>query len=183
MFDRVGVVLAGGRSSRFGSDKFRHPVDGVEMGLRAVRCLSSCVDHVVVVGRHEVPDSFDATALFGAREGSGPLGALLDVADLVEGARLVVLPCDMPRMSTASMARLCRELEEGCWEAAFASSTTLSEPQWLAGCWQTGPLLDEVRRYYERGGRSVRDAAALLRHVLVDLPATELVNVNQLAEA
>jgi molybdopterin-guanine dinucleotide biosynthesis protein A len=180
--DRVGIVLAGGRSTRFGSDKFIHLVDGVEMGLRAVRALAPVVDRVLVVGRESVPDSWNATALFGAREGSGPLGAILDAADHSPGRVIVVLPCDMPYFASASVSGLCGALESTECEAAFATSAPDAEPQWLASSWRIEAIHGHLRPFYDRGGRSVRDAANLVRHTLVKIPADDLINVNRFAD-
>ena len=182
MFDRIGIVLAGGRSNRFGSDKFIHRVDGVEMGLRAVRALSPVVERVLVAGRESIPESWGATAVFGTREGSGPLGAILDAVDHLPGRVIAVLPCDMPYFDAASASELCGALESTGCDAAFATVSLQTEPQWLAAAWTSNALEEHVRPFFERGGRSVRDAAKILRHTLVTLPDRDLTNVNELAD-
>jgi molybdopterin-guanine dinucleotide biosynthesis protein A len=52
------IVLAGGRSSRFGSDKLRVEIDGIPLLSRAVEAARSVADVVVVVG----PASSDVPA-------------------------------------------------------------------------------------------------------------------------
>ncbi len=47
----LGIVLAGGRSSRFGSDKARAFLDGQSLLDHALRALAPHVDAVVVAGR------------------------------------------------------------------------------------------------------------------------------------
>src|SRR4029077_5743337 len=64
----LGVIIAGGRSSRFGSDKALATIDAESMLDRIRRKLSQQVDDVVVVGRGGVPDQ-PAPDL-------GPLGGL-----------------------------------------------------------------------------------------------------------
>jgi molybdenum cofactor guanylyltransferase len=51
----LGVVLAGGQSSRFGSDKALAELGGRSLILQAVETLSGWCDHVVIVGRAEGP--------------------------------------------------------------------------------------------------------------------------------
>ena len=51
----LGAVLAGGQSSRFGSDKALAVLDGQTLLTRAVATLAQWCDTVVVVGRSEAP--------------------------------------------------------------------------------------------------------------------------------
>ena len=51
----LGVVLAGGQSRRFGSDKALAELDGQTLLARAVDQLSGWCEHVVVVGRETAP--------------------------------------------------------------------------------------------------------------------------------
>lgn len=51
----LGVVLAGGRSSRFGSDKALAELKGRTLISRAVDALSGWCDHVVIAGRETGP--------------------------------------------------------------------------------------------------------------------------------
>jgi molybdopterin-guanine dinucleotide biosynthesis protein A len=46
---RSGVVLAGGASRRFGTDKLAEPIDGVSLLGLAVRALAGLVEEIVVV--------------------------------------------------------------------------------------------------------------------------------------
>lgn len=69
----LGAVLAGGQSSRFGSDKALAELDGQTLLARAVAALESHCDRVVIVGREEgpapcIPDW--------PRTGMGPLGGI-----------------------------------------------------------------------------------------------------------
>jgi len=69
----LGAVLAGGRSSRFGSDKALALLDGTSLMERAIATLSRQCRAVVVVGREDapVPCLPDWPA-----PGMGPLGGL-----------------------------------------------------------------------------------------------------------
>jgi len=51
----LGAVLAGGRSTRFGTDKALADVGGRTMLARAVDALAGLCPHVIVVGRETAP--------------------------------------------------------------------------------------------------------------------------------
>jgi molybdopterin-guanine dinucleotide biosynthesis protein A len=70
---RLGAVLAGGRSSRFGSDKAEALLDGVRLIDRAATWLAPLCDAVIVVGRE---DSAHVCTPDWPRPDCGPLGGL-----------------------------------------------------------------------------------------------------------
>jgi molybdopterin-guanine dinucleotide biosynthesis protein A len=51
-----GIVLAGGRSSRFGRDKLAQPIDGEPLLWRPIRALATVCAEVVVVLAPDVPE-------------------------------------------------------------------------------------------------------------------------------
>ncbi len=69
----LGAVLAGGQSSRFGSDKALAELHGQTLIARAVDALAPLCDAVVVVGRGEAPAP---TLPDWPRPGMGPLGGI-----------------------------------------------------------------------------------------------------------
>ncbi|WP_179505696.1 MULTISPECIES: molybdenum cofactor guanylyltransferase [unclassified Sphingomonas] len=69
----LGAVLAGGQSTRFGSDKALAQLAGQSLLLRAVETLKRQCDAVVVVGRSEAPAPCLADW---PRGGMGPLGGI-----------------------------------------------------------------------------------------------------------
>ena len=104
---RTGIVLAGGRSSRFGSDKLAADFEGRALLAAAIEAVTSVADDVVVAGP-ALPVGFKAGDVPVAlvRDGeplAGPLAALAmvlgaavdpdPVADLA-----IVVGGDMPRL-------------------------------------------------------------------------------------
>jgi molybdopterin-guanine dinucleotide biosynthesis protein A len=69
----LGAVLAGGQSSRFGSDKALAALGGRTLLARAVSALEEQCDAVIVVGRSDAPS---ATIPDRPRSGMGPLGGI-----------------------------------------------------------------------------------------------------------
>lgn len=69
----LGAVLAGGQSSRFGSDKALAELGGQTLLARAVATLEAQCDAVVVVGRGDAPATTIPDRPAG---GMGPLGGI-----------------------------------------------------------------------------------------------------------
>ncbi len=69
----LGAVLAGGQSSRFGSDKALAELGGRSLLARAIATLEAQCDAVVVVGREDAPA---ATIPDRPAGGMGPLGGI-----------------------------------------------------------------------------------------------------------
>ena len=67
----TGIVLAGGRSARFGRDKLAEPIDGVPMLHRVVRTLASQCDETIVSVPFDgpVPDTPEDVAVVLVRDG------------------------------------------------------------------------------------------------------------------
>lgn len=98
----LGVVLAGGRSTRMGEDKALLAWQGRSLIDHALqRFAEAGIDEAVVSGDRPahggIPDQ---------HRGEGPLGGLLAVAEAHAGRRLLVVPVDMPRLSAAWLAHL-----------------------------------------------------------------------------
>jgi molybdenum cofactor guanylyltransferase len=114
--DRVGaIVLAGGRSSRFGRDKLAEPIDGrpmLDLAIEGVRGLAS--DVIVVVapdGERDLPG--DVRLVRDARPFDGPLAGLATGLAAVDPAiqRVLVVGGDMPALVPAVLVRLLDALD------------------------------------------------------------------------
>ncbi len=138
----VAVVLAGGRSSRFGSDKLEAPINGSSL-LDAV--LSGLPEETVVavVGPPR-PVSREVTFIHETPLGSGPAGAI--VAGLKWALQrnplaVVVAPADAPRAGGAASALLARLLEADAEGAAARTEAVVG----VDGTGRLQPLLLALR--------------------------------------
>lgn len=102
----IGVLLAGGLSSRMGRDKALLDWRGqplIEHQLATLR--AACVDDLRVSGERPAHGGIKD-----AQPQLGPLGGLFSVAATLAGeVDLLVMPVDMPRLSAALLERLRRE--------------------------------------------------------------------------
>ncbi|VWX53425.1 molybdenum cofactor guanylyltransferase [Novosphingobium sp. 9U] len=121
----LGVVLAGGRSTRFGSDKALAEIEGHTLLSIAVDTLSGWCEHVVVAGRATAPAP---TLPDWPRPDMGPLAGLAAALHLAvdEGYEAVLscgvdslaLPDDLPTMLGSAPACLAAQPVIGIWPAS-----------------------------------------------------------------
>lgn len=87
----LGCVLAGGNSTRFGSDKALAELDGHTLIARAVDTLSGWCEYVVVAGRETAPAP---TVPDSPGPGMGPLGGIAAALQLArDEGYAAVLTC------------------------------------------------------------------------------------------
>jgi molybdopterin-guanine dinucleotide biosynthesis protein A len=118
----LGVVLAGGKSARFGSDKALAELAGHTLLARAVDLLAGWCEHAVVAGRETAPAP---TLPDWPHAGMGPLGgiaaALHLAADQGYDAVLSIgvdapdLPDDLPALLAPAPAYLAAQPVIGLW--------------------------------------------------------------------
>lgn len=161
----TGVVLAGGRSSRFGSDKARFEVDGVPMVLRVCRAMRAGGLDPVVVSRDA---SLEALGCRVVVEPPGPIHPLSGVLAMVASAPLVIAPCDLPNVDGATFRLLASQPG-----AAVAWDGT-----------HIHPLLGRIPQGWRERVRALRDDGKSARELWrgqprVRLAADLLTNVNR----
>lgn len=125
----LGVVLAGGQSSRFGSDKALAEIDGHTLLALAVDTLAGWCEHVVVAGRETAPAP---TLPDWPRPGMGPLGGLAAALRLAAdegydavlscGVDSVGLPDDLPTRLGGGPACLSSQPIVGLWPTSAVGS-------------------------------------------------------------
>lgn len=160
----LGAVLAGGRSSRFGSDKALAMWRGRPLIAHVVARLATVTDAVIVCGRDHagfvsVPDRPMA--------GLGPLGGLnaaLHHAAATGFARVLTASCDTPVLDDALLAAL----------AASDDACLGGLP--VIGIWRSGHAAALDSHLAEANSRSVRGFATRIGAKLLDLPAPPNVN-------
>lgn len=128
----LGAVLAGGRSSRFGSDKARAAWNGRTLTDHAAASIGDSVDKIVTIGPGGIVDM--------PGSGLGPLGGIAGALDFAAGhgfTSVLTIGCDMPRVPDELIAALLRRAPSFCtdapvlghWPAALGSQLQA----WLTG--------------------------------------------------
>jgi molybdenum cofactor guanylyltransferase len=177
----TAIVLAGGRSSRFGSDKLVAELDGASLLARTITAVAPVVDGVVVAVSglpDEVLVAEVPVALIHDREPyRGPLVALANalgtavrpypVADLA-----IVVGGDMPRLVPAVLkAMLDRLTGDPALDAVVLEVTGAPRRQVLPLALRCEPAFRAARAILELEDRSLRILADRLR--AIELPEVE----------
>jgi molybdopterin-guanine dinucleotide biosynthesis protein A len=159
----LGAVLAGGRSSRFGSDKALAMLGGRSLLDHAAAALRPHCDAVVVVGRGEIVDW--------PRPDMGPLGgiagALIHAADRGYD-QLLTAPVDCVRLP-------------GDLRALLEPAPSFLETQPVIGLWPVAALRDLRAMLEDAGDLAVK---AFARRIGARAAASDFVppNVNSTAD-
>lgn len=100
----AGLLLAGGKSQRFGKDKARHPVDGVPMIRRVYLALSAVADPVIISVGAEGTSYADVLPVHvrhveDREVNAGPLAGLQAGFQAVQAPWLLVASCDLPNVT------------------------------------------------------------------------------------
>jgi len=162
----LGAVLAGGRSSRFGSDKALALLDGRQLIEHAVTALMPHTAQVVICGRTD--PRWTCLADLPAPD-MGPLGGLaaaLAYAQAQGFAGVLSTGCDMPR------------LPDDLAKALIGEGPAVVEGQHLIGYWPASladSLLDHIVRSETR---SIRGWIAEVQPRRIESADGALPNIN-----
>ncbi|RZF66518.1 molybdenum cofactor guanylyltransferase [Sphingomonas populi] len=171
----LGAIIAGGASSRFGSDKALALLDGQPLIAHAAAALEPFVTTLVVCGRDwgRLPSLADRPL-----PGLGPLGgiaAALHHAETRGYTQVLTIGCDMPRVPPVLIADLIARAPAYCSDAP------------ILGCWRAdaaGMLatrLDGHASGTKSAALSIRRWADATGAIAVPAPAP-LFNVNTPAD-
>jgi molybdopterin-guanine dinucleotide biosynthesis protein A len=125
----LGCVLAGGLSTRFGSDKALAELDGRTLIARAVDALSGWCEYVVVAGRETAPSP---TLPDWPRSGMGPLAGIAAALHLARdegydavltcGVDSAMLPENLADLLAPAPAFLADQPVVGLWPASTVAA-------------------------------------------------------------
>lgn len=127
------MVLAGGRSTRFGTDKLAVDHRGAPLLHHAVgRIAEVCGEVVVVVSPDGEEPSFPAGIAVrtarDAHEGQGPLAGLVAGLEVVATDRALVAAGDMPDLSPAVLREMLAVADEAAVDAVALSDGGRARP-------------------------------------------------------
>jgi len=107
-----GLVLAGGKSRRMGSDKALLRLDGESQLSRAVKLLQAHTDRVFVSTRADQAGDAERgkfEQVVDRYDDMGPLAGILSAMDTNTDVAWLVVACDLPNIDDATIALLVQQ--------------------------------------------------------------------------
>jgi len=165
-----GYVLAGGASSRFGTDKALSELQGETILARTVKLVAAVTSSAKIVSPvvklmaekfETIPDRWP---------GEGPLGGILTaLLDRKTGADAnswnLIVSCDMPFLSKEWLRLLIERALKSDAEAVVPKSANGWEP--LCACWRVSAV-DMILPNFEAGTRKITEALNVLHVEVLD---------------
>ncbi len=177
-----GLLLIGGRSSRFLPDKMQETLEGRPLYDHALGVLARLCTHIwVSTGREHalaeqpVPTGVTLQSVADGHPGHGPLEGIRSVMAHSTAARLLVLAGDLPRVRVETLTRL---LDAPPADVVCARDASSGQLQPLCALWRVS-LLPDISRALDEGQRGVQRFLAQCQLHTIDVPAAELLNVNR----
>jgi molybdopterin-guanine dinucleotide biosynthesis protein A len=150
------VVLTGGKSTRFGSDKSTIEIDGEPLVIRILRTLPA--GEVVVVGPEFVQNLRKITFVQESPLGGGPVAAMAAALQLISAPEVFIIATDMPYASEIVKLLLARPLDGD----ALVPIDAEGERQPLCARYQSSVLRQAIDNLGDPTGKSMRSVMAEL---------------------
>jgi molybdopterin-guanine dinucleotide biosynthesis protein A len=175
---RAGVIVAGGRSTRFGdADKAVADLAGTPMIRRVADRIAPEVDELVVncrddqiAGIREAMDGYQHPVRFAEdeRPDLGPMAGIRTGLEAVEAEYAFVVACDMPFVEPALAANLFERA------AGHDAAVPRLDDQWFQttqAVYRATAMAAACERALERGDRKIIEPLFELDYVVIDEPA------------
>lgn len=109
----TGIILAGGKSSRMGTDKGFLQLNNKHFIQYSIDALKPLVSEIIIVSDHPDYDSFGFKRITDTIKNAGPVCGICSGLEASSTAYNLVLSCDIPLIKTAILERLIENIDDG----------------------------------------------------------------------
>jgi molybdopterin-guanine dinucleotide biosynthesis protein A len=102
----TGIILAGGKSSRMGTDKGFLKLNGKTFVQHSIDALTPLVSKIIIVSDHEKYDSLGYQRITDTVKNAGPISGILSGLEASKTNYNFILSCDIPLITTAVLKQL-----------------------------------------------------------------------------
>jgi molybdenum cofactor guanylyltransferase len=170
----TALILAGGQSSRMGTDKALLPWQGIPLIQRVVEVAQECCAAVCIVTpwperyRHLVSNSIH-WCLEGP-EKAGPLVALSKGFETVQTPWVLLLACDMPQLDPKVLSGWIAQLPTQDSDSTAVAYIPYYQSRWepLCGLYKVAGL-SKLERFIAEGGRSFQNWLEQIKAVPIEM--------------
>ena len=178
-------ILAGGKSTRFGTNKSLALVGDQYMALVVANNLQSAFGSTAqLIGADEnTCSALGLESVIGTREGNGPLAAIIDAMESTTSTFVAFAPNDAPFFTAPNYAALLAKLEDSKADVVVATDATdASQVHWLLSIWRKSSCMPILTKEFERGVRSVHGAVTDLQVEMVSFEDAAVRNINTVSD-
>jgi molybdopterin-guanine dinucleotide biosynthesis protein A len=169
-----GYVLAGGASSRFGSDKALVRFGAIPLLLEIAQLAQTCTSQVTVVANAQKYDHLGAQLeiLEDRWPSEGPLGGIITALQHTAATDRsvewnLILSCDMPFLTAEWLAFLADHARDSDKEIQVILPHSAHGPEPLCACYRTSAAAP-LKNVFDRGVRKVTQALKEVRTEVLD---------------
>ena len=177
------LLLLGGASKRFGRDKRFQDIGGKPLYTRALNTLAAICPRInlsLADKEDIIPElaRFDERiAVLHDRRLVGPLGGIEAVLSARKSDQLV-LAADLPALKTQTLLQLTVLAGQSDADVFVARARETGRLQPLCGVWKFR-ILSHITQYLDADRRSVHGLLDALSVAVLDVPESELININR----
>lgn len=102
----TGIILAGGKSSRMGSDKGLLQLNGKTFIEHVIDAMKPLVNNIIIVSDNTAHNKFGHERIADVMKNAGPLAGLYTGLNHSKTEHNLVLSCDIPLISTSILKQL-----------------------------------------------------------------------------
>ncbi len=106
--DITGIILAGGKSSRMGTDKGFLPLDGKPFVLYSISAMEPVVSKTLIISNNPDYDVFELKRVEDIIKDAGPLAGIYTGLNESKTDYNLVLSCDIPLIKTEVLEQLIK---------------------------------------------------------------------------
>lgn len=185
----TGAILAGGHSSRFGSNKALFAPDGETLISKAADLLHPLVREVLVSASHANVEAYAFLGLDIVEDlhpDCGPLGGLEALLDRCITSWLLILTCDMPYVNSDSLWTMIHHAQQS--DDSFKQGSLPRAIAWQRSDGSVSPFpmliersaLPVLRSRMNSGRRSMKGLLGVLDTYYIIAPSDRLLsNINR----
>ncbi|MFD2200174.1 molybdenum cofactor guanylyltransferase [Shivajiella indica] len=107
----TGVILAGGKNSRMGSDKGLLQVGGKSIMERQIEVLQSLVKEIIIIHNGNNYGHLGVKIFKDIIPDSGPMGGIYTALMVSQTSKIFILSCDMPFISSELVKMIFNEAD------------------------------------------------------------------------
>lgn len=122
----TGILLAGGKSSRMGTDKGMVMLNGKKLAAHILDAMKPVVDHLIIVANNRYYDAFGYSVFSDVVKDCGPMGGIYTGLINSNTRKNLVLSCDIPYVTSRMLTFILAHAEDA--EIIFPSVEGNPEP-------------------------------------------------------